>query len=355
MQLGFIDPQDPRWAGFLAGTQYDFYHLPDYVAFAARYEGGRPVAFLAEEGSHACLIPLLWRDMPSELGADGRWFDAISPYGYPAPLIRGDAQDIVLATRFLELFRSEGRAAGLVSVFLRLHPLFPLSIEALTSCGRLVRHGQTVSIALDLTEGEAKTQMCRNHRQNIRRLKRCGFTVVIDAWQYYPVFMQLYNETMARAGADAFYFFSSDYFRTLRETLGDRLHLLCVLSPEGEVAAAGIFTIVCDISQAHLVGSAEAFLRLAPMKLLFDEARRWAAECGCRVLHLGGGVGCRQDSLFDFKAGFSDQRHSFYTYRMVLDDAQYQELVTGWARQAGGEIDQAFFPGYRAPVLAPSI
>ena len=81
---------------------------------------------------------------------------------------------------------------------------------------------------------------------------------------------------------------------------------------------------------------------------MLDYARTWARQRGNDVLHLGGGVGGRADSLFQFKAGFSPRRHAFHTWRVIVDPDQYEALC---ARRPGSEnADDAtdFFPRYRA-------
>jgi hypothetical protein len=49
---------------------------------------------------------------------------------------------------------------------------------------------------------------------------------------------------------------------------------------------------------------------------------------------LGGGVGSAQDSLMHFKSGFSDRRHFFQTWRVVLEKQRYADLG------GGAEIDR---------------
>ncbi|HVO69361.1 MAG TPA: hypothetical protein VMT24_04905, partial [Aggregatilineaceae bacterium] len=73
MNVELLSPQDERWVQFLTCTPHDFYHLPHYVEFAARTEGGTAAAFYAETGDQAMLAPLLLRDLPSTLGAPEDW------------------------------------------------------------------------------------------------------------------------------------------------------------------------------------------------------------------------------------------------------------------------------------------
>ncbi len=124
-------------------------------------------------------------------------------------------------------------------------------------------------------------------------------------------------------------------------TLGD--DLLC----------GGLFFVCRGIVQYHIGATADEHLQRAPTKLLFDTVRIWGAERGLRAFHLGGGLGGRQDSLFHFKAGFSDRTHDFRIWRWILDSDEYQRLTC--ARRADlascGSAPPSgdFFPAYRAP------
>jgi hypothetical protein len=86
--------------------------------------------------------------------------------------------------------------------------------------------------------------------------------------------------------------------------------------------------------------------------------RRWGRERGDRVLHLGGGRGGREDSLFAFKSRFSKRRHPFYTGRWILDPQAYRELVAGRQRlleRSGRRVaGTGWFPLYRAPLEQPT-
>ena len=85
-----------------------------------------------------------------------------------------------------------------------------------------------------------------------------------------------------------------------------------------------------------------------PIKLLFHQAAEWFKRRGNRWMHLGGGVGGGQDSLFHFKLGFSPQTFPFRTWRLVLDAAAYDELLTRAGRAPGsGLVAGSFFPAYR--------
>jgi lipid II:glycine glycyltransferase (peptidoglycan interpeptide bridge formation enzyme) len=124
-----------------------------------------------------------------------------------------------------------------------------------------------------------------------------------------------------------------------------------VLSPEGEVAAGGLFTAVKGIVEYHLGANVQEFLQWSPLKLLISEVRTWAREAGHRLLHLGGGVGGDMDSLYIFKSRFSPLAADFHTFRAVLMPEVYDQLTL--KRFGGGKRPEAeendFFPAYRTP------
>ncbi|MBD0316781.1 MAG: GNAT family N-acetyltransferase [Nitrospiraceae bacterium] len=345
MNADFINPDDARWPEVLRSMKHDCYHLPEYAEVAALEDGVKAMAFYAEKGSSACLIPLLLRPLSRELNAPPDWFDCASPYGYPGILSSSPDE----LHPFLDAFTSRARAHGIVSAFIRLHPLLHLDYGALEKFGTLVTHGQTVFIDLSEPNDRIWQQMSTNHRRNITRLLRTGFRCSVDDWSRYEDYIEVYHATMQRVEAARGYFFSMRYFKALRERLGDCLHLVCVLSDDNELAAAGLFMATEGIVQYHLGGTAEKYLAVAPSKLMLDFVWRWAQEQGHDVFHLGGGLGGVEDSLFQFKAGFSPLRGQFHTYRMVVDESKYAALDQA-ARSLRGPDDSSagdFFPIYR--------
>lgn len=347
MKTCLVGPNDLRWRAALSRMAHDMYHLPEYAVLCARQEQGEPVAFIAEEGEACFFVPLILRPLPVHLArAAPGWRDATCPYGYPGPVASVEAAEFL--ARAAQAFRGTLAEHRVVSAFLRLHPMLSPPPEPLAQLGHMVQHGETVSIDLTLPHEELWRQIRENHRRGIRRCQRLGYRVVIDDWDWYEAFQSVYRETMVRVGAALYYFFDPAYFEDLRAALGPRLHLAVVLA-EGELAAAGLFFREGGIVQYHLGGTRDRYLPLAPAKLLFHEVSQWARHQGCQRLHLGGGVGGREDSLFRFKAGFSTLRHRFHTWRLIADEAQYARLVGRSGVQAAPPHE--FFPAYRILAL----
>ena len=338
MHTDFLEPGASAWTEFLEETPHDFYHLPGYVELCARRDGGRAAAFLARDGEAAMLAPLVLRPIP----ASG-WSDDTAPYGYPVPLFLG-APSPERMEALLLAFAQAGAEEGLVSAFFRFHPLLPLPAGPFTRAGTLVAHGETVYLDLGLPMDELDRQTRVNHRADAHRLLKRGFRVELDDWSRLGEFVAIYLETMGHCHAGASYRFDPSYFDELRGCLGERLHLCMVVAPGGEGAAGGLFTDVGGLMQFHLAGTREAWRRDGPAKLMLLHMRDAARAGGVQRLHLGGGVGCADDSLAFFKQGFSRLRGLFQTFRMILLPQAYRDL----SGSEPGATD-TFFPAYRRP------
>jgi hypothetical protein len=339
MKSRLISPSDPAWVALVATVEHDFYHLPAYVEVSARQDGGTPAALHVEDAGRELLVPIVIR--PIEGSGD---VDATSPYGYPGSLSSA-SPDGGFETEALMAGIDELRAQGLVSLFIRLHPL--LNPSPPEGAGSLVQHGNTVTVDLSLTPEELWSQTRRNHRQQIRQARSAGYVPTVDAGlARIEDFKRLYRTTMEQRAASDYYFFDDDYFDDLQRALGASLGLAYVELDDAIVAAA-LFVRTGGIVQMHLTGHDPEHSRSQPMKLLFDHVRTWAREQGERWLHLGGGRGGNDDSLFHFKAGFSPLQQPFFTRRIVIQPERYDVLVSKRSTDLDPDDPSAHFPLYR--------
>jgi hypothetical protein len=342
------------WGAALAqAVQHDFHHLAGYHRLAEHKGEGEALLFAYRERGYLIALPLLVR--PVDDGDPAGLRDATSVYGYAGPV----ASHARIPRRIVEAFqaalRDELARRRVISVFSRLHPLIPQQ-HLLEGLGETRLSGLTVSIDLTLPLEEQWAGYSKVTRRLIRRAQEAGIICVHDReLTCLGEWAAIYRETMERVGASSSYDFDEADFELLAAELGPVLQLF-VAFVDGRATAAGLFTICDGIVQAHLGGSRMEHADLSPTRLVDDTARRWAFEAGARVLHLGGGVGGREDSLFRYKAGFSDRRHRFTTWRWVVDAAAYRELcelrVRGNGRDAACDGGEAFFPCYRRPLEA---
>ena len=360
MRCEFLGPDSSLWSRFLADSTHDFYHLPKYVELSTRDRlcapdaNGKCLAFHAEDDDgHRFLATLIIRPLPTSCESSTPLFDAITPYGYAAPLLINSGSGPIepFLDEAIVQFAEGLRAQGVVSAFVRSHPTIPLPMETLQKFGCVVQHGQTVYIDLTQPQEELWHQTRAGHRSEINRARKKGFTVEIQSdWKDFEEFFRAYTETMRRVSANEHYFFPREYFTQLREAIGEVLHL-AICHKDGVVTCGGIFSEVCGIVQYHLSGTTEEFHSQYPTKVMLDAVRTWAKQRGNQTMHLGGGYGGTEDSLFAFKAGFSHYRAPFYTWRLISDPSNYQRLCQQWEARTGkaASAPDGFFPAYRAP------
>jgi lipid II:glycine glycyltransferase (peptidoglycan interpeptide bridge formation enzyme) len=314
-----------------------------------------------EEGCYTIALPLLLRAVEQVPGLEQsgiECYDATSVYGYAGPLTSHPEVPPEVIRNFQCHLAQEFQKHHIVAAFSRLHPLFPQQRALLDGLGECVALSSTVAIDLTLPLDQQRALYRSNHKRDINKLRRQGVTCVHGTTPIYlDALINIYHETMRRVDAVDSYFFERDYFEQLVDMLGTGGYIFVCCMDDTPICA-GLFTLMQGIVQYHLGGTRTEFLPLAPSKLLFDTVRLWANEQSAQVLHLGGGVGSREDSLFRFKAGFSDTRHEFAIWRWVVQPEAYHRLNTKremWLLEQGLQpTSSSFFPFYRCAAIPAS-
>jgi sugar O-acyltransferase (sialic acid O-acetyltransferase NeuD family) len=348
--------QEQDWNGVLAQVaRHDFHHLAQYHRLAEERGEGRAHLFAYHDGAYTIALPLLLRSVEASGGE--AWSDATSVYGYAGPLASHVGLPASVLGSFQKRLTDALVARRVVTVFSRLHPLIPQR-GMLAALGECRPEGETVSIDLTRSREEQWAHYRPSIRTRIGKLRRAGLVGQRDRdKRHLAEFAEIYYQTMRRVKAHRSYLFEEEYFTRLASGLGEALELF-VVTLDGAVVAGGLFTICGEIVQYHLGGTCDASLKLGPMSLLFDTVRLWATEEGARTMHLGGGVGSREDSLLHFKKGFSDRRHVFSTWRWVVEPDAYRSLCDRNDRRnaelGAPNASCDYFPRYRCSA-APAV
>jgi len=117
---------------------------------------------------------------------------------------------------------------------------------------------------------------------------------------------------------------------------------------DDEPIAGGVFTYTNNIIQVHLLATKAEFLHDSPTKTLIDEVSIIGRKMGMKYLHLGGGFGGKNDSLFYWKSGFSSTYLTFQTWRLINNMIAYNQLVYDNAIPKNGSDSKVdYFPLYR--------
>jgi len=331
--------------------KYDFYHLPFYHSLAEERGEGIAHLFVYSEGEYFAALPLLLRPIDNISGLEkvgNNLWDATSVYGYAGPIFSHQT----LSDSFIQNFQNSLKDAlfdrNVISVFSRLHPFIP-QIQLLKGIGDVKVIGVTISIDLTLSLEDQKRQYSKGHKSGINKLKNLGVVCIHDEkLEYIDEFIDIYYETMDRVNAKKYYYFDKYYFEKFIKYTKDSIHLfVCFL--EGKMMCGGMYVKCNDIVQSFLGGMRQEYKKLAPRKLEKDTVRIWAKEHGAHIFHLGGGVGSKRDSLYEFKAGFSNKRHDFHIWKWVVNQDLYDMLCDVRNKIIIKDSDDtSYFPAYRA-------
>jgi serine/alanine adding enzyme len=316
-----IEVEPAEWDALLArlGVE-DVYLRREYVESACTIEPGTPT-FLSEGDA---VFPCILRQFR---GA----FDVTTPYGYGGPVAM--AED---AQAFYGAYQEWCRERGVVSTFVRFHPLYANQRYARIAVEPL---GSTV--AWRLQAGDLFARMHSHHRRVVRKAQRAELEVGVEESPPLEEFAALYERTMARLDADAFYLFTPEYWASL----GALPLLLVSARREGELLASVLCFTAKPWLHYHLGASSDEGRRIGASHLVLYEAADWARGQGYELFHLGGGVGGRADSLHEFKSRFEPgAEREFAIGRAIHDETAYHELTeeTGGSAAFGD-----FFPAYR--------
>jgi lipid II:glycine glycyltransferase (peptidoglycan interpeptide bridge formation enzyme) len=185
-------------------------------------------------------------------------------------------------------------------------------------------------------DGDLPAGMHGKHRNALRKAQSAAEVVAADDLD---AFVPLYEETMRRAGAADFYFFSRAYWEALERT-GMLARFDAVA--DGEVVASALCLASPPWLHYHLGAASEAGRKLGATTLVLYEAGMWAKERGYERFHLGGGVGGHRDSLHEFKRRFDPAGECEAAIGKLVHDADAYRALGGDPTDLTG-----FFPAYR--------
>ncbi|HWJ29535.1 MAG TPA: hypothetical protein VNS32_23555 [Flavisolibacter sp.] len=320
---------------------YDFYHCNSYHSLD---KSGSAFLFVLEENDDFIAIPLIKRVIEGT-----NYYDCTSVWGYPGPISSKLPQElpVKLVTSFGEKMREFMLDSKIVTVFSRLHPLIEQQY-CFKGLGTVIKLNKTVAIDLSLPLDMQRQQYRKSNKSEINQLRKSGYTIrKANTSNEIDAFYDIYINTMQRVNADPFYFncFDLEYFYKLLILDDARPNLLLAYKDE-EIIAGGVFIATEKFMQYHVAGTKNGHMKATPMKLIIDEARLLGNQMNLKYLHLGGGVnGTDTDSLFQFKAGFSDYTFHYQIWKFIVDEKVYHHLVTRKAKQK--QLNNNFFPLYR--------
>lgn len=307
--------------------QHDVYWLSGYVKAFQLHGDGEPLLFYYENENLRGINVVMKRDIsedPHFVGklAKNRFYDFSTPYGYGGWIIEGDS-----AEALFDAYHEWCISHNIVSEFVRFHPML-CNHHSVKDYYEVIPLGNT--IAMDLHSPEVIWgNLTSKNRNMIRKAQKNGIQIFNGRFpEIYDTFQQIYNSTMDKDHATDYYYFRKDFYQSILNDLAANGQVFYAVYNE-KIIAAAIMLTENGYMNYHLSGSLQEFAYLAPSNLLLYEAALWGSANGCRYMHMGGGVGGREDSLFKFKKSFyrGEELPQFCIGKKVLNSQAYGELM----------------------------
>lgn len=326
-----------EWSDYVKkSVNYDVYHTLHYHILDNR---GEPVLFVYEEGGTFVALPLLKRAIE---GTD--FFDFTSSYGYSGPISnkRMEALSDNLIENFKYSLINFMKSNKAVSVFSRLNPFINQRF-LLDKIGGVRGNGKTICIDLTESIGEQRSKYHKRLNRQIRQLRKKNYTIKKgNTEEEIKQFTKMYNQNMLRVGAAQSYFFDENYFAALLANTDFNCELVLIYD-DGKMICGATVMWLDGVIRNHLSATSESHVQFSPSKLLTDEISIIGREYGMKFFHLGGGVGGKEDTLFNFKSSFSNLFLDDNIWCFIADVDIYHQLV----EQRQVKASEDYFPLYR--------
>ena len=327
-------------------SKHDVYYLSGYTKAFYIHGDGEPLLFYYDNKNVRAINVVMKRDVSKDKKFSGlinenEYFDLTTPYGYGGWLIEGDGELTELFTEYKNWCKDN----SIISEVIRFHPVLN-NVEAVRDVYDVMDLGKT--IAIDLRD---KDYIWNNYSAKNRNVIRKAIKNNVEiktgrSKELFKEFVSIYEKTMNHDDADDYYYFSEEFYDSILTDLKDHA-VIYYAQYEEKVIAASIMLMCNGYLSYHLSGQLFEYRTLCATNHLLDTTAKWGSDNGYKYLHLGGGVGSREDNLYSFKKAFNYKNEGFqYSIgRMIFDDEKYNALVE---MRKGSELRENFFPLYRA-------
>lgn len=323
---------------------HDVYYLPGYARAFQLHGDGNPILFYYNGENVRGINVVMKRDIADiEFFTDkierDTYFDFITPYGYGGWIIEGNGD----VTNLVNDYRKWCLEHNVVSEFVRYHPMTD-NATCLRSFYDVIYLGKTISI--DLSSPDVIwANLTSKNRNMVRKAQKSGVKIFHGQFpEIYKTFKRIYNSTMESDNAAEYYYFKDDFYNSIIDDLPEEAQIFWA-EVDGKIIAASIMLSTNGRMNYHLSGSLREYQHLAPTNLLLYKAALWGCRNGFKTLHLGGGVGSTEDSLYKFKSAFNrnDTKQFAIGKNIYLNDIYVK--LSGMKNQ---DSETRFFPKYRA-------
>jgi len=345
MELEVIDLKSKsKWndlADSMSGN--DVFYDPRYFDIMRRTRGlsnhfkGCPMMVHIHDKDNNMIYPFLVRKIRNQ-DVYENISDILNPYGYGGMIFSN--YNMIFIRRAIEEFYNFCIENRFVTEFSRLHPFID-NQRFVNRVHPIEESGSTVYVDLMKSERQLKDEMSKPNRNSISKAERSRVEVfeskdLRDVLDFYAV----YIFKMIKKNANERYMFPFQLFRNFYDSMRRNITYLFAKHKDN-VVASSMFLHKGDRVYYYLSGSDMGADKVCANNKLINDAIFHFKERGFKMLCLGEGYD-GNDSLFNFKAGFSNTRGKYHVYRKIIDYDKYHVLCDGEY-----DMGKNFFPLYR--------
>lgn len=335
--------QSEKWDEIVKSfSLHDVYYLSGYVKGFSLHGDGVPQLLYFENQSTRAINVIMKKDIADDSKFLGKlekdtYFDFSTPYGYGGFIVEGSDIE-TLEKEYSDYCRTN----NIISEFVRFHPV-TANYKKMESVYDVEELGNTVCMTLE-SEEQIWANLSSKNRNMIRKALNSGLKCFWGRDEnLIPEFMRLYNMTMDRDNARDYYYFNYDFYQSIVSEL-KRNALFFYVKLDNKIVSMALILFEGSQAHYHLSAADREYMNLAPTNLLLYETAMFVKHIGCKTLHLGGGLGASEDSLYKFKKAFNrNEDTKFYIGKKIFKQDIYDELTKLNSQGTEG----SFFPAYR--------
>lgn len=276
------------------------------------------------------------------------YYDIVTPYGYGGPKTENVTDIKKLMEAYKVAFEHYCKEKNIICEFIRFHLFDNVDV-------RENYYGETLhlldNVVVD-TSGDFATKIWMNYehkvRKNVKKAQKNDLQIVIENnLDHLVAFLDIYNDTMDRNNAVAYYYFGRKYFEDIAKFLPENFMYFHVLK-DGKIVSTELILCSEDYAYSFLGGTLTEYYEFRPNDFLKNEIIKWCNQTGRKKFILGGGYH-KDDGIYKYKRSFtSDPDVPFFVGRYIFNYNIYQKAVeVRMALDKNFNEETGYFPKYR--------
>lgn len=317
-----------RYLELIPIESQDVYFTPEYYKLYEERGDGKVQCFIFEDEGSVAIYPYLLNPIsPLGYNLDMEYYDIQGAYGYNGVITNNESEEFL--SSFFSLFDEFCAENKIVAEFLRINPLLSNPLEKRLNFS-LIHDRENIYLNL-LSDSIFETDFAYSTRKNIRKAIKNGlyFEYVygnnLNKIQL-QAFLAIYNDTMRRNNADAYYYFDNEFFSKIGKQLREKALFVFVIY-EGVYISCELVLLGNSIAYSFLGGTLNDYYHLRPNDFLKYNVIQTLKSIGLKFLLLGGGP----DGVLRYKKTFSvNGSIPFFIGKKIHLKEKYADIVNQW-------------------------